>query len=157
MSYFIYGLKYQNEKKYQGQISQTWYEAGLCDPHFLSVTHRYFIDTKAKWARVNCDRSRDPNMSWYIRSAEILTWAPLNSYLSRYTSGHKSVTGFVLVVHGLERPQHVECKLRAAAAAWSSHFNVLRSFQSMHPSHSSGNYYLHPCEGSALYYINLAF
>ena len=64
VSYFIYGLKYQNEKKYQGQISQTWYEAGLCDPHFLSVTHHYFIDTKAMWARVNCDRSRDPNMSW---------------------------------------------------------------------------------------------
>ena len=36
----------------------------------------------------------------------------------------------------------MECKLRAADAAWSSHFHVLRSFQSMHPSHSSGNYYI---------------
>ena len=54
----------------------------------------------------------------------------------------KSITGFVLVVHRLEWPQHVECKLRAADAAWSSHFHVLRSFQSIHPSHSSGNYYV---------------
>ena len=46
------------------------------------------------------------------------------------------------MVHGLERPQHVECKLRAATAAWSSYFQVLRSFQSMHPSHSSGNYHI---------------
>ena len=59
-----------------------------------------------------------------------------------FVSKCKSVTGFVLVVHGLERPQHVECKLQAATTAWSSHFHVLRSFQSMHPSHSSGNYYL---------------
>ena len=41
-------LKYQNEKIYRGQITQTCYEAGLCDPQFLSVTHRYIIDTKAK-------------------------------------------------------------------------------------------------------------
>ena len=59
-----------------------------------------------------------------------------------FVSKCKSVTGFVLVVHGLERPQHVEGKILAASAAWSSHFHVLRSFQSMHPSHSSGNYYM---------------
>ena len=59
-----------------------------------------------------------------------------------FVSKCKSFTGFVLEVHELERPQHVECKLLAAGAAWSSHFHVLRSFQSMHPSHSSGNYYL---------------
>ena len=54
---------------------------------------------------------------------------------------YKSFTGFVLEVHELERPQHVQCQLLAAGAAWTSHFHVLRSFQSMHPSHSSGNYY----------------
>ena len=53
-----------NEKIYRGKISQTCYEAGLCDPHFLSLTHRLIIDTKAKWARVKLHRTRDPNMSW---------------------------------------------------------------------------------------------
>ena len=42
------------------------------------------------------------------------------------------------MVHGLERPSHVECKVLAASAALSSHFYVLRSFQSLHHEHESG-------------------
>ena len=61
------------------------------------------------------------------------------------------------MVHGFKRPEHEEMKHLAVNrsvftfpcaqvfqihAARCSHFLVLRSFKSMHPSHSSGNYYL---------------